>query len=211
MRIAFFITLFCIGFLWCVETVMARPVSYPGGWTGMIMNTPDTNSFHAHYSPTARYSVGYKIEHWRDDDYTLHMAQMNNLLNRWNGRDYQANIYLKSGLGISDNTENDGLAGFSGVALDWENRRFFTSYENRYTKVSDVDDFYMQSARVGVAPYIGDYGDLHTWFMLQVDHQPENQHAVTVMPMVRFFKDVHLVEAGINNQGSVLFNWVIRY
>ncbi len=189
----------------------ARPVSYPGGITGMLMNGPDMNAVHLHYSPTAKYSLGYKFEHWREGDYDMHMVQMNNLLKRWNRRDSQANFYLKSGIGVSDNTDHDGLSGFSGIALDWEDRRFFTSYENRFTKVSDVDDFYMQSARFGVAPYIGDYGDLHTWLMVQIDHTPEGDEPLTVMPMVRLFKDVHLVEAGINNQGSVMFNWVIRY
>ena len=95
--------------------------------------------------------------------------------------------------------------------MDWENRRFFTSYENRYTKAGDLKDFYMQSARVGIAPYIGDYGDLHTWAMLEVDHSPQGEDHFTVTPMVRFFKDVHLVEAGVSNRGDVLFNWVIRY
>ena len=100
---------------------------------------------------------------------------------------------------------------FTGLAADWEDRRYFVSYENRYTEAGDVDDFYMQSARIGVAPYIGEYGDLHTWLMLQVEHRPEADEAVTVTPIVRLFKDVHLVEAGMNNQGSLLFNYVIRY
>lgn len=69
----------------------------------------------------------------------------------------------------------------------------------------------MQSARVGVAPYVGDYGDLHTWLMLEVEHNPEADDKFTLTPLVRLFKDVHLVEAGMGDDGSVLFNWVIRY
>lgn len=69
----------------------------------------------------------------------------------------------------------------------------------------------MQSARVGWAPYEGDYGDLHTWLMLEVDHSPESEDNFTVTPLIRMFKGVHLVEAGMNNHGEVLFNYVLRY
>jgi hypothetical protein len=85
------------------------------------------------------------------------------------------------------------------------------SYENRYTQFGNIDDFFQQSARVGWAPYEGDYGDLHTWLMVQVDHMPEADHPVSVTPLVRLFKDVHLFEAGISNRGEVTLNYVFRY
>jgi hypothetical protein len=47
--------------------------------------------------------------------------------------------------------------------------------------------------------------------MLQVEHTPEAKDNFTVTPLVRFFKDVHLLEAGMNNRGEVLFNYVFRY
>lgn len=194
----------------------ARPVSYPSGWTAMLVNDGDKNTAHIHYSPTAKTSVGYKLEYWRDKDFTLNAIQMNNLLKRWNKKDSQANLYLKSGLGVaySDAGDFDGetsAAGFTGLAADWEDRRYFVSYENRYTEAGKIDDFYQQSARVGWAPYEGDYGDLHTWLMLQVEHMPEADNNFTVTPLVRLFKDVHLLEAGMNNRGEVLFNYVFRY
>ena len=196
--------------------VEARPVSYPGGWTSMLMNNGDMNSLHIHYSPSAKYSVGVRSAYHRDDDYWHNTLQVNNLLKRWNNKDSQANIYLKSGVGVaySDAEEFDGKtepALFTGIASDWEDRRFFISYENRYIEAGDIDDHFMQSARVGVAPYIGDYGDLHTWLMLEFEHEPEANDNFTVTPLVRLFKGVHLMEAGISNHGGVLFNYVIRY
>lgn len=213
MRILFFALL---GMGLFIPSVQARPVSYPGGWTLMLMNDGDKNSAHVHYSPTAKTSVGYKFEDWRDKELTINAVQMNNLLKRWNKKDSQANLYLKSGVGVaySDAGDFDGEiapAGFTGIAADWENRRFFTSYENRFTEAGKIDDFYQQSGRVGWAPYEGDYGDLHTWLILQVDHSPESKDHFTVTPLVRFFKNVHLLEAGMNNRGEVLFNYVFRY
>lgn len=194
----------------------ARPVSYPGGWTAMIMNNGDRNSAHIHYSPTAAVSVGYKYERWDEKGYDIHAVQMNNLLKRWNNKDSQANVYWKSGLGVGlargERAGDDtGLAAFTGFATDWEDRRFFASYENRFTKVDGIDDFFQQSARVGVAPYIGDYGDLHTWLMVEVEHNPEADKNYTVTPLVRLFKGVHLIEAGMSNHGDVLFNYIYRY
>lgn len=203
----------CLGALaaFPVSWAMARPVSYAGGWTSMIMNDGDANSLHVHYSPTARYSLGYLLEYRRDKDYTMHSMQMNNLLKRWNKPNSQANLYLKSGVGIASKDGETEPAAFTGLAADWENRRYFVSYENRYLHAGGIDDFYTQSARVGVTPYIGDYGDLHTWLMLEVDHSPEAGEPFTVTPLVRLFKGSHLVEAGISNKGDALVNWVVRF
>ena len=211
-----YIILTLLGLVVLTPPVSARPVSYPEGWTVMLNNDGDKNTAHVHYSPTAKTSIGYKFENWRDKEMVLNAVQMNNLLKRWNKKNSQANAYLKSGVGVaySDAGDFDGKiepAVFTGLALDWEDRRFFTSYENRYTEAGEIDDFYTQSARVGVAPYIGEYGDLHTWLMLQVEHTPEAKDNFTVTPLVRLFKDVHLLEAGMNTRGEVLFNYVFRY
>ena len=194
----------------------ARPVSYPDGWTTILRNNGNLNSALIHYSPTAKISVGYKFEYLINKEMSLHAVQVNNLLKRLNRPDSQANLYLKSGIGLafSDKDAFDqeiNAAGFIGIAADWEDRRYFVSYENRYTDAGEITNFSKQAARVGWAPYEGDYGDLHTWLMLQVEHMPENDHPLTVTPIVRLFKDVHLFEAGINNRGKLLINYVFRY
>lgn len=182
----------------------------------MLMNNGHSNSAHVHYSPTAKTSIGVRSEYWREDDFYFNGVQMNNLIKRWNEKHSQANFYLKSGIGVaySDRDDFDGetdASGFTGIAADWENRRYFVSYENRYIEAGDIHDGFHQSSRVGIAPYIGNYGDLHTWLMLQVDHVPESDEPVTVTPLVRFFKDVHMMEAGLSNEGNVLFNYIVRF
>lgn len=194
-----------------INPVLARPVSYPTGWTAMLMNDGEKNNAHIHYSPTAKVSVGYKFEYWRDNEITLNAVQMNNLLKRWNKRESQANLYLKSGIGVAHKSDQVRTAGFTGIAADWEDRRYFISYENRYTDPGSLDDYYQQSARFGWAPYEGDYGDLHTWLMLKIEHMPEDDNHITVTPLIRLFRDVHLFEAGVNDKGEILFNYVFRY
>ena len=198
------------------QSAWSRPVSYPGGFTAIFSNNGGQHSALVHYSPTAKYSVGLRSEYRRHQEYSFTSLQLNNLLKRWNKKDSQANFYIKSGVGYADRNSSrfqDGssLAAFVGIAADWETRRIFTQYENTYIEAGSVDDRFIQRARLGVAPYIADFGKLHTWLMVEVEHEPEGENLFTVTPLVRFFKDVHLVEAGISNHNDVLFNWTIRF
>lgn len=195
--------------------IYARPVSYPGGRTVMMQNNGDNHSLHTHYSPTAKYSIGLRNEYDRRGDFQNHSVQLNNLVKRWNNRDSQANFYLKSGAGyaiVKGNAEQSPSA-FTGVAMDWEDRRYFVSYENRYVYADDITDDFHQSTRVGIAPYIGDFGDLHTWLMLQVDHHPkaDNNDHYTVTPLIRLFYNTHLVETGLSDKNDIMFNYIKRF
>jgi len=194
----------------------SRPVSYTGGTTVMQRNNSESHSLHIHYSPSIRYSIGYKGEYWRDNKSQFHGVQFNVLAKRWNAPAAQANIYLKTGIGrvfsdqhALDNTHQN--AAFTGIALDWENRRYFTAYENRGYYAGHIDKFFSQKIRLGIAPYIGDYGDLHTWLMLQVEHNPKHDDPITITPLVRLFKGVVLAELGIDENRKALLNLVIRY
>ncbi|MEL6830649.1 MAG: hypothetical protein AAFO63_10980, partial [Pseudomonadota bacterium] len=135
------------------------------------------------------------------------------LLKRWNAKNAQANVYLKGSVGQADPFGEDDaeLAGFIGVGADWETRRWFTSYEARAYDLG-FNQTARQSARIGVAPYIGDYGDLHTWLMLQVENQPESDTPTTLTPLVRFFYDVQLLEIGYTPETErFMANWIVRF
>ena len=204
----------CTAVLMCISTAaIARPISYPGGWMVMQNNDLYSNSLQLQYSPTANYSVGYTGQYWRGKEWQFQGVQVNNLLHRWNNSDSQGNLYLGSaaGLAYSDFKSFDGkteAAGFTGIEADWESRRYFTSYENRLTYAGDRTKDFWQKARVGVAPYIGDYGDLHTWLMLETFSMPASRNPFTVTPMVRLFKGTILVEAGVSNRGTILVNFM---
>lgn len=191
----------------------ARPVSYPGGWTLMQLNNGDMSSVHAHYSPTFQDSIGVYSERNWGKDWHFTGLQYNRLLKRWNGDTSQGNLYFKAGVGQADPFGSDSaeLAGFLGIAADWETRRWFVSYEGRAYGLGFGQDA-RQSARVGVAPYIGDYGDLHTWLMLQVENDPEADTTTKLTPLVRFFYDVQLLEIGYTPEDEeLMLNWIIRF
>jgi hypothetical protein len=192
-------------------TAQARPVSYPGGWTVMLTNDKETNSSHIHYSPSAKYSVGWKHDYIRETGANIDSIQLNNLLKRWNKLSEQANFYLKSGVGIAYDGGEVEPSAFTGIALDWETRRYFTSYENHLLYAGDIEKHIKHKARIGITPYVGDYGDLHTWLMLQVDYDAGAQDSFSPTPLVRFFKDSTMVEAGYNFDDGLLFNFIQRF
>ena len=196
---------------------VARPVSYPGGWTAIQETDPVMNRLLVHYSPTARQSIGALVERNRDDGWWFTGVQTTRLLQRWNTRETQANLYMSGALGLAHPDEDrhpgtgSGLGGFAAIAADWESRRLFTSYAGRMTVAGGVPDRFMQSARLGFAPYVAPYGSLHTWLMVQIDHRPGNEDEIAVTPLIRLFKSVFLFEAGISDSGEALVNWTYRF
>ncbi len=211
-----FVLIVVIVFVTGLDNTIARPVSYEDGWTTMIMTDEFSSSVHIHYSPTVNYSIGYRYEDFEMDSFYMNAFQLNNLLYRRNTSNSQANLYLRSGLGIAycyqtDCSQSSELSYFTGIASDWETQRVFVSYSNRFLDAPSISHFFNQSARFGLAPYIGDYGDLHTWLMVEIDYTPEENHAWTVTPLVRLFKSTTLLELGINNRDHLLLNCVIRF
>ena len=208
--------LFCSFIVFLDNTVQARPISYPGGWTLMQMNDFKRHSVHAHYSPSASYSLGYRGEYWRQKEWQFHGLQFNYLIKRLNTSKSQTNFYLKNavGLALSDYKNLEGQIEpslFSGISLDWEDKQYYISYENRLNYSPVIDKFFLQKARVGFAPYIGKYGDLHTWFMFQVENMYKSKHKIIYTPMLRLFKGDYLAEAGLSNNKDFIFNFIKRF
>ncbi len=172
----------------------------------MIMNDTDSNAAQLNYTFTPKYALGFQHEYFREEAFHMDAATLDILLKRWNFPGSQANIYFKSGTGVAYDGGDTDPAAFAGFEADWENRRLFTLYENRLFYAGDQEKFIKHKARLGVAPYIGDYGDLHTWLMLQADYDAGKNDSFSLTPMVRLFKGTTLVEAGYNLDGGVLFN-----
>jgi hypothetical protein len=190
---------------------IARPTGFADSYMVMTENDGGQNSASVMYSPEYNYAVGYTADYWREKEYQAHSLLLNYLAKRWNNPESQANIYVKSNWGAAVDSGNTEPFATVGLEADWEDRRFFTLYENRYVYAGNLEKGFMQKARIGIAPYEGDYGDLHTWLMLQVDHKPEDKDEITVTPLVRLFQGPVLGEFGVSNQGKVLFNLTYQF
>ncbi len=171
----------------------ARPISYSGGSTIMAFSDNMKNSLYYHYSPSYKYSIG--IEDIKDkyfkDDYSY--LRFTYLLNRKNTQISQRNLYFQSGVSSKGYDEF-----FYGMHGDWETRRLFVGFGIKETE-KNMQDFSEQFYQVGVAPYLGDYGDLHTWIMLKTKENSLDNKRSTY-PVLKFFKGNCLVEFGYNNK-----------
>ena len=194
----------------------ARPVSYAGGWTVMEETDRGATSALIHYSPSAFYSLGMKADWDRRNDILFTGGQATWLAKRWFGENHQANLYFWGAAGVArgvdGNAGGEQLAGQMGVMADWETRRWFVGYRAAARDYGRLDASAFHAAKVGVAPYIGDTGDLHTWLMVEVDQRPDSRDPVGVTPMIRFFKGEALLEAGWSvTDDQPLFNFQYRF
>src|SRR5688572_22285714 len=165
----------------------ARPISYPDGWMAMFMNDVDMNAFELDYTITPHHAVGWRHEYDRDTKSHMDAGQWNYLVKRWNNPGSQANIFLQSGIGVAYESDNAEPAAYTGISADWESRRYFVMYQNHAMWAGDINDFVKHTARVGITPYIGDYGDIHTWLMLQADYDAGKDDTFSLTPLVRLF------------------------
>ncbi len=191
----------------------AKPLSYPGGWQTTIEGSGETYMLLNSYTITPTLGLGLQNEYDHEIDYQLHSLAITNRLWRGNYPDSQANLFLLSGIGYAraDGGGNEAAAAYTGILADWEDRRFYTEYQNRYIHAGDVNREYTQKARIGVAPYIAESGALHTWLILQVDHKPEADDPIKVTPIVRLFQGSTMIEAGINEDAEPLFHFMYQF
>lgn len=189
-------------------TAQARPVSWPGGVTVMAERTGDDAGLLVHYTVDPRFSLGLRQQWTPDGDPTRTQIVATRLLRRWNEPAAQANIYARAALGVSEAAGRTGAADVEMMA-DWETRRWYVSAAAKGTR-DGSDSTGQMKARVGVAPYLGDFGDLHTWLMLEADWKPERADPVLVRPLMRFFYDVHLLELGWSSDDELFAAYILR-
>ena len=179
--------------------IEARPISYSGGATLMLQSNEMQNSTYYHYSPTYKYSVGIESvnSQYFKEDYLYY--RITYLVNRKNTKNSQRNLYLQSGISSAGLDHN-----FYGVHGDWETRRLFSGFGYKVTHTQTLD-YAEQFLQLGVAPYIGEYGDMHTWLMVKSRHN-ELIGGWNTYPVLKFFKGNALVEFGYSDTS----NWDIH-
>lgn len=209
----FMIFLICVAWIGAARIAQAKPISYVGGTMVMQENDETGHTLSLDYTVSPDYAVGLyaKKEENGKNDMTTVGPQVNTLIKRWNLPDGQGNIFNMTGAGVSVMDGETEPSVWTGFLADYETRRIFTSYEARLMYANDIETSLWQRARFGVAPYVGNYDDLHTWLMLQVDHHPMKDDTFVVTPLVRFFYHTTLIEAGYSSNDKAMFNWVLQF
>ena len=97
-----------------------------------------------------------------------------------------------------------------GIQGDWETQEIYTqlNLHNYFKKKPEL----FLTGRFGIAPYVGAYDDLHTWFIIQLDQKWSKTNSMTmVMPIVRMFKDNYLVEFGSDFKKKYLIAAMLHF
>lgn len=190
----------------------AKPLSYVGGTMVMQENDETGHTLSLDYTFTPTEAVGLYVKQDENGKEILMISpQINTLLKRWNLPDGQGNIFNMSGIGVAHYRDNTQPAAWTAFLADYESRRLFLSYEPRFVWDGDIEKSAWQRARVGVAPYLANYNDLNTWFMVQVDHHPAKHDHLVVTPLIRFFYKTYLFEAGYSSDQHIMLNWIVQF
>ena len=195
-----YIKIFFILFL--VLNTEARPISYSDGHTLMHFNDNMKESIYYHYSPSFKYSIGVEELNNKIFDRSETNLRFTYLVNRKNTKNSQRNFYFQSAV----STKNSNF--IYGVHGDWETRRYFIGFD--YKEVKNIIDYTDKHIQLGLAPYLGEYGDLHTWLMVKTKKNSINNKQITY-PVVKFFKGNVLLELGYDNKADWDIHLMYRF
>lgn len=168
---------------------VGRPISYVGGHTAMFKSDSIRDSYYWHYTPDIRYSLGLDLVKNKLTQESYPAARFTFLVHRENFDNAQLNLYLESSISFQD--ADDYSYGARG---DWETRRLFVGFAVRKSR-DRPSGLLEQSYEAGFAPYLGDYGDLHTWVLVRTRRNDMNKKWSTY-PVLKFFKGSALAEFG---------------
>lgn len=196
-----------------VFEVVAHPVSFKGGFGVMPEYQPERQELELNYSVSNKAAIGVSSIHvqQKNRNATFVIPRFNYRLYRANEMDSQANVYLYGGVGGVESRDRTGAALLSGAQADYETRRVYTLIAGENIKGEEGLDVSRVRYRLGGAPYAGDFDDLHTWLIAQVEYTPDLENEWTVGPIVRLFYENYLIEVGSSTRGEVFAAGIFHF
>ena len=140
---------------------------------------------------------------------TLSEITYTRLLQRWNTKDSQANVWLLGGIGSVEGNDFSGgkLMLTPGVQLDYETTRVYVSTMARLYRASGVNHDYA-SIRAGFSFFEADYEDTQPWFIVEARRMRGLSDKLEITPMLRLINKGYFIEAGVNNSRQIRFNFM---
>jgi hypothetical protein len=206
------------GVLWLGLTaspVQAHPVAFAGSYSIMAWNSKETTDWMLTHSFTSTYSLSahYQRVETKEGKREYFFPHLNFLLKRWNELDSQANIYLSVGHGAEKIKNDYKDTSFLAMEADWESRKYYVSFKQEalINHKNSNRNFYMSRVRAGFAPYLAEFNELNTWFIVQVDKSNKGMDEYSLTPIIRMFYHNVLTEFGVNQKGDSLFNFMVHF
>ncbi len=196
--------------LFSLEQTHAHPVAFQGAKS--ILSESDSSMKELMTTYSYRYYLAPALSYVQIEKNDFAFLGVNGLLKRWNQPTSQGNIYLSVAQGLEFREQTNKQHNTSRVSLDvdWEDRRYYTSarYSRIFRSGEFGEDIELKKLRLGFAPYLGNYKELNTWFIVQASQMDEK--VVEVTPLLRFYYQNVLWEVGSSLRGNWLFNFMIH-
>ena len=193
----------------------AHPVAFAGSYSIMTWNSKEMSDWMFTHSFTSKTSLAarYLRLQTEDGERTFYIPQVNFLLKRWNELDSQANFYLSLGHGgekINSSFKNTSSAA---IEADWESRKYYVSFrEDAIISHKNSDrNIYQSKVRAGFAPYLAEFDEMNTWFILQADMGNKMEDEFKLTPFIRLFYHNVLTEFGVSSKGDAQFNFMVHF
>ncbi|MCY4524059.1 MAG: hypothetical protein OXB84_04900 [Halobacteriovoraceae bacterium] len=210
-KIFFFLTSFI------ALDVQAHPVSFQDSMGIMGYHNPKMSHLQLNYS--WKYWLATGLHHFsirprsQDKVKNANFFSTNLVLKRWNGSNYQANLYTILGAGRSDISGSTQDAGLGVFQFDIEDRKYY--FLTKYAHIQNPDDAELKqtTVRIGLAPYVGGFDDIHSWFILewQKNNIINSKVDEDVTSYLRFFYENVLFEIGYSFDGNAKFNYITHF
>jgi hypothetical protein len=193
--------------------VYAHPTSYKGAKSVMTWMQPflweTWNSYSLDYDKAI--AVRYQEAQMPNGRMKVAAPQLNWLAKRWNGSDYQANVYLYGGYGSAWLGQQQGGLGFGGIEIDAEDRQYYSMAKAEWMKADFGRDSYSYAARLGIAPYASAFDELAAWLMVQFQYHDSLIRKSAVTPLARFYYRNVLWEIGMSTDGDAMANLMFHF
>lgn len=193
--------------------LQAHPVAYQDATAVMTWNQPFMSDHWIAYSfrPDMAIAGRFMRMDMKDGQLNYSGLQYDYLVKRWNGDDYQTNIYVYGGMGAVRFNEQTGGGYFGGFEADTENRRYFGLIKAEYMNATIGDEFGHIEGRLGIAPYEAEYNEMASWFMVQAQWHPTLTQKFVITPLARIFYKSFLLEAGVSLKGDWMLNFMFHF
>lgn len=193
-------------------SAFARPVSFKDAVAITTLNQSFQTDNTVSYSFKRNAAIAARMIVFDDGNGRMNFfaPQLNFLLQRWNGENYQANLYSSGAVGVMNYNKLEHSAILTGIEGDAESRWLY--FSGRFEKIwtGYGHDHWHALSRVGVAPYAADFDDLATWFMIQYEYSPRIESKYKVTPLIRLFYKNYLLEAGSSTDGDWMINFMVN-
>lgn len=190
----------------------AHPVAYQGSTAIMTWNQPFMSDSWVSYSFRPDFAVAGRLIRMDmpEGELRYNGLQLSSLLKRWNGDDFQANVYLYGGGGVTHWQQSKGGAYLGGFEADAESRKHFVLLKAEYMRSSLSTEFAHLEGRLRIAPYEAEYNEMASWFMVQTQWHPSLDRQLVVTPLARLFYKSFLIESGVSLDGEWMMNFMFH-